>query len=91
VTDTVKVVNVDGLVGGHATARSLRAVQTPQVFPADIFVMVFVSCETVTDDAMLAEALGTRCDCIGLDGEHQVTTPDDLLSRRKSPQTEARQ
>ncbi|NLE94600.1 MAG: 2-C-methyl-D-erythritol 4-phosphate cytidylyltransferase [Dehalococcoidia bacterium] len=81
VTDTVKMVNADGLVASTPQRDSLRAVQTPQVFRADVFRHAY-SClrETVTDDAMLAERLGYSVRLYPGSTENiKVTTPDDLL------------
>jgi 2-C-methyl-D-erythritol 4-phosphate cytidylyltransferase len=81
VTDTVKVVDAEGLVVTTLERDTLRAVQTPQVFRADIIRRAYSDIEeTVTDDARLAERLlyAVRL----YPGSHdnvKVTTPDDLL------------
>jgi len=81
VKDTVKVVDSNGVVVATPERDTLRAVQTPQVFRADVMRHVYSHLEeTVTDDATLAERLGYpvrlyegSCDNV------KVTTPDDLV------------
>jgi 2-C-methyl-D-erythritol 4-phosphate cytidylyltransferase len=79
--DTVKAVGEDGVVLSTPARESLRAVQTPQVFRADIIRHAYADIEeTVTDDAMLAERLGyTVRVSSGSYDNLKVTTPDDLL------------
>lgn len=81
--DTVKVV-ADDLVVRTLNRDDLRAVQTPQVFRADILRMAHgASGGVVTDDAALVEGIGYRVKVY--DGEFEnlkVTTPDDLVLAR---------
>jgi len=79
--DTVKAIDTDGLVLSTPARDTLRAVQTPQVFRADIMRHSYADIETtVTDDAMLAELLGYAVRvCPGSYDNIKVTTPDDLL------------
>ncbi len=81
VKDTVKIVSPEGVVRDTLDRSTLRAVQTPQVFRADILRYVYNYIEeTVTDDAMLAERLGYQVTVYeGLCENLKVTTPDDLL------------
>jgi len=81
VTDTVKVVDAEGLVVTTLERDTLRAVQTPQVFRADIIRRAYCHIEeTVTDDARLAERLGYAVRLYpGSHDNVKVTTPDDLL------------
>ena len=92
--DTVKRIGGDGTVVATLERDMLRAVQTPQVFRADIIRRAYAdSSETVTDDAMLAERLGYAVRLY--DGAYdnlKVTTPDDLVvaevfARRRGGQT----
>jgi 2-C-methyl-D-erythritol 4-phosphate cytidylyltransferase len=81
VSDTVKVVSDEGLVVTTLDRGALRAVQTPQVFRADIIRHAYSNIEnTVTDDATLAERLGYAVRLYPGNPENlKVTTPDDLL------------
>lgn len=81
VKDTVKVVDADDMVVTTPDRDSLRAVQTPQVFRADIIRQAYSQVEeTVTDDAILAERLGYSVRLYEGSYENlKVTTPDDLL------------
>ena len=81
VTDTVKVVDREDMVVSTLERDTLRAVQTPQVFRADIIRDAYSHLEeTVTDDAMLAERLKYAVRLYpGSRDNLKVTTPDDLL------------
>lgn len=78
--DTIKVVDATGLVVQTLERDSLRAVQTPQVFRADILLRAYaLTDEPATDDAMLVERLGCRVRLYeGAYENLKVTTPDDL-------------
>ena len=84
VKDTVKVVDELDNVLRTLERDALRAVQTPQVFRADIIRDAYVGMSgTVTDDAMLVERLGLTVRLYP--GSYQnlkVTTPEDLLVAR---------
>jgi 2-C-methyl-D-erythritol 4-phosphate cytidylyltransferase len=81
VKDTVKSVDGDGLVVATLDRDALRAVQTPQVFRADIIRRAYAAATaTVTDDAMLAERLGYPVRLYeGSYDNLKVTTPDDII------------
>ena len=81
--DTVKVV-VDDLVVRTLNRDDLRAVQTPQVFRADILRTAHGgSGGVVTDDAALVEGIGYRVKVYdGAFENLKVTTPDDLVLAR---------
>ena len=81
VIDTVKVVGVGDTVVASLDRDTLRAVQTPQVFRADIIRRAYSQPgDTVTDDAMLAERLGYSVRLYSGSYENlKVTTPDDVL------------
>ncbi|MEQ8719489.1 MAG: IspD/TarI family cytidylyltransferase [Acidimicrobiales bacterium] len=74
VTDTIRHVD------GHAVDRAtLRAVQTPQAFRADMLRAAHAAGGEATDDASLVESVGGVV--VVVDGETRnikITTPDDL-------------
>jgi len=79
VVDTVKQVDVDGLVVATPDRSSLRAVQTPQGFRRDVLVRAHAASSDATDDAGLVERLGEPV--LVVDGDvraFKVTTPADL-------------
>ena len=83
VTDTVKEVDDDGLVMRTLDRGRLWAIQTPQVFRADVLRRALeASAETLaaaTDDASLVEAAGGRVMVVEAPPENvKVTSPLDL-------------
>lgn len=83
VTDTVKVADENGLVLSTPDRRSLYAVQTPQVFQANILKAALqaalASGEPVTDDCAAVERLGKQVWLTEGDRSNiKITTPDDL-------------
>lgn len=82
VVDTVKT--VDGnIISGTLDRDSLRTVQTPQAFSCDIYSRAIENAEkfnkTVTDDNMLAEALGEKIYAVSTSDENiKITKPTDL-------------
>jgi len=80
VTDTVKVMDDDGIVRETPPRQNLRAVQTPQVFRFDIIQIAHQQdCGDVTDDASLVERLGHKVKLyMGSYDNIKITTPDDL-------------
>ena len=80
VADTIKRVDGDGLVQDTPDRASLRAIQTPQAFDAELLRRAHATVEgDATDDAALVEQLGAPVRVI--DGEQQafkVTTAEDL-------------
>jgi 2-C-methyl-D-erythritol 4-phosphate cytidylyltransferase len=94
VKDTIKVIDEEGYVKDTPKRENLWQVQTPQTFQKDLVLQAHRKREkenlTVTDDAMLVEALGRRVKMIRGDYENiKITTPEDLelgqviLKRRK--------
>lgn len=84
VTDTIKVVDDDAVVVDTPARASLRAVQTPQAFRADVLRRAHATGAEGTDDASLVEALGGRV--VVVDGEpdnRKITHPDDLTWARE--------
>lgn len=86
VADTIKVVD-DGVVVDTPDRATLRAVQTPQCFRADVLRSAHAraaeSGADATDDAALVEAFGGRV--VVVDGEadnRKITVADDLVWAR---------
>ena len=86
VTDTIKRVDAEGVVIDTPARASLRAVQTPQGFRADVLRRAHAAHAThfgqsavVTDDAGMVERLGLPVRVVpGLIAAEKVTTPLDL-------------
>jgi 2-C-methyl-D-erythritol 4-phosphate cytidylyltransferase len=79
VTDTIKLVDADGVVVQTPPRDRLRAAQTPQAFTVAALRAAHASGADATDDAALVEATGGRV--VVVDGEaHNVklTVPGDL-------------
>ena len=84
VTDTVKVADDDRGVASTPERSTLYAVQTPQVFQANILKAALqaalASGEPVTDDCAAVERLGKRVWLAEGDVENiKITTPVDLI------------
>ncbi|ORB54270.1 2-C-methyl-D-erythritol 4-phosphate cytidylyltransferase [Mycobacteroides saopaulense] len=59
VTDTIKSIDAQGTVSGTPDRASLRAVQTPQGFAADVLRRAYAAAgDVATDDAALVEQMG---------------------------------
>ena len=83
VKDTVKVVRDGGTVAQTLVRESLRAVQTPQVFEADLLKAALQSAvakgTAVTDDCSAVEQLGKVVFLVeGDEANIKITTPIDL-------------
>jgi 2-C-methyl-D-erythritol 4-phosphate cytidylyltransferase len=80
VTDTIKIAGGDRLVQETLSRGRLWAVQTPQVFRADIINKAYRQMKSeVTDDAALVEQLGHKVRLYpGAYDNIKITTPDDL-------------
>ena len=77
--DTVKFTDSGGFSAGTPDRDTLRAVQTPQAFRADIYAEMVLSGKEATDDAGLAELLGIKVKLVDGDRNNiKITTPDDL-------------
>jgi 2-C-methyl-D-erythritol 4-phosphate cytidylyltransferase len=79
VADTIKVVDDTGQVVRTPARGSLRAVQTPQAFRAEMLRRAHASGGEGTDDAALVEAEGGKV--VVVDGDvvnRKITTRDDL-------------
>lgn len=84
VKDTVKVVAEDGRVAATPERATLRAVQTPQVFHADLLKAALTAAlqsgAPITDDCSAVELLGKAVYLIpGEEKNIKITTPHDLL------------
>ena len=84
VKDTVKVVAEDGRVVATPERENLRAVQTPQVFHADLLKAALTAAlqsgAPITDDCSAVELLGKAVYLIpGEEKNIKITTPHDLL------------
>ena len=84
VKDTVKTVRVDGTVEQTLDRDHLRAIQTPQVFQADILKAALQSVREgdsyVTDDCSAVERLGKVVYLVEGDERNlKITTPVDLI------------
>ncbi|MFC4067147.1 2-C-methyl-D-erythritol 4-phosphate cytidylyltransferase [Actinoplanes subglobosus] len=80
VVDTIKEVDVDGVVLGTVDRSVLRAVQTPQGFRASVLRAAHAAAaDLYTDDAGAVEKLGRPVICVpGSDFALKVTRPLDL-------------
>jgi 2-C-methyl-D-erythritol 4-phosphate cytidylyltransferase len=79
VTDTIKVVDPDGVVESTPPRARLVAVQTPQAFRAAVLRRAHLSGDDGTDDAALVEAAGGRVVVVaGEPDNRKITHPDDL-------------
>jgi 2-C-methyl-D-erythritol 4-phosphate cytidylyltransferase len=80
-TDTIKEAGAGGRVNATLERSSLWAVQTPQVFRADVLRRSMESAELdrAYDDAQLVEAIGGDVRIVEASRENlKVTTPFDL-------------
>jgi 2-C-methyl-D-erythritol 4-phosphate cytidylyltransferase len=79
VTDTVKIVDDDGVVVATPDRDRVVAVQTPQAFRATILRRAHATSPEASDDAGLVEALGGRVVVVPGDPENRkITVSDDL-------------
>lgn len=84
VKDTIKTVNEEEAVTGTLDRSTLRAVQTPQVFDADLLKAALQSAleheVSITDDCSAVERLGKTVFLIpGSEENLKITTPVDLV------------
>ena len=83
VTDTIKVADENGVVRSTPERATLFAVQTPQVFQAELLKAALQSAITcgvnITDDCAAVERLGKQVQLVPGDGENiKITRPLDL-------------
>ena len=84
VKDTIKVINERGEVVATPERSTLQAVQTPQIFAAnllkDAYAYLAAHPAAVTDDASVVELLGHKVVvALGRYENIKVTTPEDLI------------
>ena len=80
-TDTVKVVNADGLVTATPDRTSMRKIQTPQGFTYGVINQAHAASGEATDDAALVESLGKPVRVIaGEERALKITTASDLAT-----------
>lgn len=84
VKDTIKVVGTDGIVTATPERSTLMAVQTPQIFAADLLKQAYAHLAAhpaaVTDDASVLELMGHKvATALGRYENIKITTPEDLL------------
>jgi 2-C-methyl-D-erythritol 4-phosphate cytidylyltransferase len=83
VADTIKSVDTGGVVTGTPERATLRAVQTPQGFDADLLDRANRDTGDATDDAGLVERLGESVQTVTGDPlAFKITTPLDLVLAR---------
>lgn len=83
VKDTIKSADEAGIVTGTPDRRTLRAVQTPQAFSAELLKTAYAQAAAEkylgTDDAALVERLGVKVKIVAGNYENvKITTPEDL-------------
>ena len=84
VTDTIKAADENGVVRSTPERATLFAVQTPQVFQAELLKAAQQSAITcgvnITDDCAAVERLGKQVQLVPGDGENiKITRPLDLI------------
>jgi 2-C-methyl-D-erythritol 4-phosphate cytidylyltransferase len=80
-TDTVKVVDADGLVVATPDRESLRAIQTPQGFRREVLEHAYAAGASATDDAGQVERMGEPVRVV--DGDplaRKITSAADLAA-----------
>lgn len=87
VYDTVKEIDENGFIKFTHNRNSLRLVQTPQVFSAELYKRALnlsdIFDATITDDNMLLERLGVPVFCSDTDPDNiKITTEKDLSYAR---------
>ena len=81
--ETLKSVNKDGIITSTVDRETIRAIQTPQIFPFSVlkkaYEKAFADGFYGTDDAALVERIGGKIKIIpGSPLNIKVTTPEDL-------------
>ena len=83
VVDTIKVAAREGHVMSTPDRATLRAVQTPQAFRAQLLIKAYETAQqhawTATDDASLVERMGEKVMLVDTGyGNVKITTPEDI-------------
>lgn len=84
VTDTIKVVDTNGVIDSTPKRDTLRAVQTPQVFEKELYLRAIENTVknnlSVTDDCSMVEALGEKVVTVTGSAENiKLTTVTDII------------
>ncbi|MDO4990327.1 MAG: 2-C-methyl-D-erythritol 4-phosphate cytidylyltransferase, partial [Eubacteriales bacterium] len=84
-TDTLKAVDAKGFCVGTVDRESIRRVQTPQVFEADLIKGALTKAVkdglTLTDDCSAMDRMGVKTFLVEGDPTNiKITTPDDLVT-----------
>jgi len=80
-SDTVKIVDGDGIVKATPDRTTMRKIQTPQGFTYGVINQAHAASGEATDDAALVEALGKPVRVIaGEESALKITTPSDLAT-----------
>jgi 2-C-methyl-D-erythritol 4-phosphate cytidylyltransferase len=88
VVDTIKVIDSNNFAEATPARSTLRAVQTPQGFSAQILHRAHESGNDATDDAALVEALGIAVRIVpGESNADKITTPADLEWAKRLAET----
>lgn len=88
VVDTIKVIDANNFAEMTPVRSTLRAVQTPQGFSAQILHRAHQFGSDATDDAALVEALGIAVRVVpGEPNAHKITTPADLEWAKRLAET----
>ncbi len=83
VTDTLKVIDAEGVVVATPNRASIVAVQTPQAFNAAVLRRAHATGGDGTDDAALVERAGGRVVVVTGEPENRkITHPEDLVWAR---------
>lgn len=83
VKNTIKIINTEGIVISTPARSALQAVQTPQIFRADLLKKAYAYLSehptAVTDDASVVELYGSQVAvAMGRYENIKITTPEDL-------------
>ena len=84
-TDTLKAVDGEGFVAATVDRESIRRVQTPQVFEADLIKGALTKAVTrgltLTDDCSAMDMMGVKTYLVEGEATNiKITTPDDLVT-----------
>lgn len=84
-TDTLKLVDENGVIVGTADRSSIFRVQTPQIFHSDMIKGALTKAVkdglTITDDCSAMDMMGVKTHVVDGDVENiKLTTPSDILT-----------
>ena len=82
VTDTIKVVDNNGVIVSTVDRATLRRAETPQIFSVELYRRAIKNADMsahITDDNMLLEHIGVAVSAVDVGRENvKITMPDDL-------------